>query len=629
MLKRTKWVHTLGTLLTLMLCGAIAISIGIGIKGWAANMDGNGNDFEIEGDLGEGGEVEDGEGGEVEDGEGGEVEDGEDGSGEGEDGEGGSGEGEDGEGEGGEGGSGGSGEGEDGEGEGGGSGSGEDGEGGGSGSGEDGEGGGSGEDGEGGGSGSGEDGEGGGLIGLPEDYESTWENVVLSVFSKESEKVYLRLESFGNYTGKNWEKKPGFSGAIGLYGMNYLPSYALASSKYEQVWIEIISYDGKYYLPYNIVIGESEKYTIQSSDVLNQGNAEVPYSFEYFSYDFLADGMLSLSLNGVAEQWEKEYRKFVYENYLQVPADTAAALEKIAREAGLNANSKEIIAEVAKFIQNAAVYNLKYDRGLDGESDIVVAFLTEYKEGICQHFASAATLLYRTLGIPARYVEGYVAVTDSNKYVNVQAKNSHAWTEVYMDGFGWVRIDPTAIVEQGEDEMVWEDGQFVAQAITIVSGSANKVYDGTPLSMEEFYLTEGTLQAGHSIEVTFVQGLCEVGKYPNSFASVRIVDAAGEDVTNLYAIRKQLGTLEIRPREAVLSTGSATKAYDGKALVCETYEIEGLAEGHTVNIQFSGTQTERGKSANGIASFVIYDQEGVDVTKNYAVTVIYGTLCVT
>ena len=131
-------------------------------------------------------------------------------------------------------------------------------------------------------------------------------------------------------------------------------------------------------------------------------------------------------------------------------------------------------------------------------------------------------------------------------------------------------------------------------------------------------------------------GLFIDGYYPMVDGVVHVVDnlarnmtAAGEDVTNLYAIRKQLGTLEIRPREAVLSTGSATKAYDGKALVCETYEIEGLAEGHTVNIQFSGTQTERGKSANGIASFVIYDQEGVDVTKNYAVTVIYGTLRVT
>ena len=39
---------------------------------------------------------------------------------------------------------------------------------------------------------------------------------------------------------------------------------------------------------------------------------------------------------------------------------------------------------------------------MDDEADVVVAFLTKYKEGICQHYASAATLLFRELGIPAR-----------------------------------------------------------------------------------------------------------------------------------------------------------------------------------------------------------------------------------
>ena len=68
-----------------------------------------------------------------------------------------------------------------------------------------------------------------------------------------------------------------------------------------------------------------------------------------------------------------------------------------------------IIKKVAEYIQNSATYNLYYDHALDRSADIAIAFLSQYKEGICQHYATAATMLFRALGIPARFTVGYMA----------------------------------------------------------------------------------------------------------------------------------------------------------------------------------------------------------------------------
>lgn len=75
--------------------------------------------------------------------------------------------------------------------------------------------------------------------------------------------------------------------------------------------------------------------------------------------------------------------------------------------------------------------------------DFVTNFLLGEKEGYCTHFASAMTVLCRMLGLPARYVEGYLAVPDENGVAQVTGLHGHAWTEVYFHGFGWLTFDAT------------------------------------------------------------------------------------------------------------------------------------------------------------------------------------------
>lgn len=72
-------------------------------------------------------------------------------------------------------------------------------------------------------------------------------------------------------------------------------------------------------------------------------------------------------------------------------------------------------------------------------------FLFEKKEGHCERFASALTLLLRRTGIPARVVIGYVAMERNplGGFYNVRARHAHAWTEAWFEGKGWITLDAT------------------------------------------------------------------------------------------------------------------------------------------------------------------------------------------
>lgn len=80
--------------------------------------------------------------------------------------------------------------------------------------------------------------------------------------------------------------------------------------------------------------------------------------------------------------------------------------------------------------------------------DPVDSFLFESRRGFCEHYASAFTYLMRSAGIPARIVGGYLGgtVNPFGNYLIVRQSDAHAWTEVWIRGKGWLRVDPTSVV---------------------------------------------------------------------------------------------------------------------------------------------------------------------------------------
>ena len=75
-------------------------------------------------------------------------------------------------------------------------------------------------------------------------------------------------------------------------------------------------------------------------------------------------------------------------------------------------------------------------------------FLFDWKQGFCEHFSSAFVILMRAAGIPARVVTGYAGGRRNafGDYWIVRHEDAHAWAEVWLEGRGWVRVDPTAAV---------------------------------------------------------------------------------------------------------------------------------------------------------------------------------------
>ena len=72
--------------------------------------------------------------------------------------------------------------------------------------------------------------------------------------------------------------------------------------------------------------------------------------------------------------------------------------------------------------------------------------------GFCEHYAGAFAFLMRAAGVPARLVTGYLGGQPNGGYLIVRQADAHAWTEVWLAGQGWQRVDPTAVVSPARVE---------------------------------------------------------------------------------------------------------------------------------------------------------------------------------
>ena len=104
----------------------------------------------------------------------------------------------------------------------------------------------------------------------------------------------------------------------------------------------------------------------------------------------------------------------------------------------------EAITNVQKYMTSHATYSTTPGETPEGE-DSIIYFMKTNKKGYCVHFASTAVMLFRSMGIPARYVEGVeVTLKERTKnLVRVKDNNAHAWVEIFRDDFGWVPVEVT------------------------------------------------------------------------------------------------------------------------------------------------------------------------------------------
>ncbi len=132
---------------------------------------------------------------------------------------------------------------------------------------------------------------------------------------------------------------------------------------------------------------------------------------------------------------------------LELPDGRNPRTAQLAREMREAVGSDEafIRAVLSKFNREAYHYTLEPP---PLGSDPVDRFLFETRRGFCEHYASAFAVMMRAAGIPARIVLGYQGgeLNPMGDYMIVRQADAHAWTEVWLPGAGWRRVDPTAAV---------------------------------------------------------------------------------------------------------------------------------------------------------------------------------------
>lgn len=201
--------------------------------------------------------------------------------------------------------------------------------------------------------------------------------------------------------------------------------------------------------------------------------------------------------------------------YYQVLEKNQAAVDRFIAASGVRAGDHDVVDQVVSHLKEEYSYSYNPGRLPEG-SDVVNYFLDENKKGVCYHFATAAVLIFRRLGIPARYAEGYAfgystvldgKIREDLNYddyysgyselgrtavmeVDVTDANAHAWVEIYDKNRGWIVVDPTPAVTEEEQT----GGDFWSSVTNFLQNSPDLHIEGDISEINLSFLRSSAVQ---------------------------------------------------------------------------------------------------------------------------------------
>jgi transglutaminase-like putative cysteine protease len=139
----------------------------------------------------------------------------------------------------------------------------------------------------------------------------------------------------------------------------------------------------------------------------------------------------------------ESYPPQVTGSYLRLPVIDPRISRLAAQIAGSASNNYDKASALEQYLKAHFGYTLQLPRS--AVKDPLANFLFERKQGHCEYFASTMAVMLRTLGIPARVVNGFRSdeFNDLTGNYVVRAKDAHAWVEAFFPGYGWQSFDPT------------------------------------------------------------------------------------------------------------------------------------------------------------------------------------------
>ena len=303
---------------------------------------------------------------------------------------------------------------------------------------------------------------------------------------------------------------------------------------------------------------------------------------------------------------DSDYKDYIYKNYLDVPDKNRNKIAALCNQQGFDASDPDLNEKIADYFSQNYKYTLS--PGLvPWQTDFVNYFLFEHKEGLCVHFATSGVLIYRTLGIPARYAEGYALdylldkdehvflteedpalwysgdkpLTPSPVSVKVKDHSAHAWVEIYKDGYGWVPVEltPVSYEELGKIEENDEEPDISNRVIDLFIRSSdddlkNKTaaFDGYTEKISEIIedmLTLAVILLAFTIIFLVLKVLLRHAKRLSKYTAKNAVSVI-EIYGYITSILTYLGKLENTSHKAV---GQALSAYTRSPdVITETVE---------------------------------------------------------
>ena len=249
---------------------------------------------------------------------------------------------------------------------------------------------------------------------------------------------YLRGVSLGIYENSTWSAIPQREFTAQNFAQNPL-TLGDPVKDIQSLSLQAHGREPLLYTTYNLT-GMPEDSSAVDDAYANNPSGSLSYTLPYSSAALTAREDLA------------DYDAYVRDHYTQVPEDLLPALLEVAAQAGLDSSGSP--QAVAAYVRDSGTYDLNTPRIPDG-ADFVLYFLQESHRGYCVHFASATVMLLRALDIPARYVTGYAVSGPAGQWNSVTDEDAHAWVEYYVDGTGWLPLDPTPAADEtapGPDE---------------------------------------------------------------------------------------------------------------------------------------------------------------------------------
>jgi transglutaminase-like putative cysteine protease len=137
----------------------------------------------------------------------------------------------------------------------------------------------------------------------------------------------------------------------------------------------------------------------------------------------------------------------ILKDYNQLPSDLDPRIHKLALQIVKNAHAKTMYDDsvaIETYLRSHYTYSTNIHPKSGEDPAAWFLFDNPAKDGFCNYYSSAMTLMLRSLGIPTRVVAGYTYGHYDNKQFVVRGTDAHSWVQVYFAGYGWINFEPSA-----------------------------------------------------------------------------------------------------------------------------------------------------------------------------------------